>query len=506
MKSSLNKKIISLFMALLLIFSSMSVIASAAKVENYPIIYVHGFMASHILSDKNDADSETYFPMQTDKIINGVKLAIPALSKFILKNDWDAFGQAISPVLENIFYGLYNNPDGTTKGDTGNYFEYPTKEEIENSYEIDFEYDWRCDPVDIAAELNDFVKYVKETTGKSKVSLSCHSLGGVIVVSYLSIYGNKDISGVAFDATAIYGESYTGDLLTGNIELKSEGLLFSIENMLKGEDGEYIVDSILEVLEKAGLFKLVADLGNELAEKLRGYIYDSLAALFANWLTIWAMIPDEQIDDAIKFVFTEIYDKNDADAKKLLDKIENYNELVRKNKTQTLKELDKAAKVIVISRYGFSSLPVTPSWNSLSDGTVDTKYNSFGATTAPFGQTFSEEYLENKDMKYISPDKTVDASTCLFPEKTWFIRNMPHAEGSYGIDIMIYTLLNSKEEATVDTYEEYPRFMQYTVEDDNIHPDVESAEIMSVPKTFIASLIKLFKAMLTTVFNKIKGC
>ncbi len=499
MKTNLTKKIISFLLAVLIIFSSISVMAYAADKNTYPIIYVHGFMSSDINADKDDPDSELYFPMQANHIIDGVKEAVPALGALLLKGDWDAFGKGISPVLENIFYGLYNNPDGSTVGNSGTYFEYPSKKEIKNSDEIDFDYDWRRDPVDIADDLNDFIKYVKKVTGKKKVSLSCHSLGGVIVISYLSIYGNEDISGVAFDATAIYGESYTGDLLTGNIELGSESILYSIENMLKGEDAEIIVDSLLEIFEQAGLFELVADLGNDLVAKLEAYIFEALAPLFANWLTIWAMIPDEQIDEAMHFVFNEIYDKKGKDAKKLLAKIKNYNKVVRKNKTKTLKALDKNAKVVVISRYGYASLAVTPSWDSLSDGTVDTRYNSFGATTAPFGTTFSEDYLEGKNMKYISPDKTVDASTCLFPTKTWFIRNMSHSWNCDSLDEMIHTLLNAKREATVSTYKQYPRFMKYDAREDLICPDDKSVELRPLPANLIESVIYFFKAFLSFI-------
>ncbi len=504
MKTNKLKKIISLLLAVLVLLSSMSLVASAAaaKKNPYPLIYVHGFMASDIHADKNDPDSELYFPMQTEHILDGVKLAVPALGELILKGDLDAFGEAVGPVLENIFYGLYNNPDGTVNGDSGVYFKYPSKKEIKKSDEITFSYDWRCDPVHIAAELNDFIEYVKKASGKDKVYLRCHSLGGVIVLSYLSLYGNKDVKGVAFDATAIYGESYTGDLLSGDVVLNGEAFLYAIENLLIGNDAEYLVDALLEIFEEAGLFDFVASLGNSLFEKLKGYINDSLASLFANWLTIWAMVPDEKIDDAMDFVFSEIYEKDDPDAKKLQKKIKTYNKKVRKNKTETLKKLDKNARVVVIARYGYSSIPVTPSWNTLSDGTVDTKNNSFGATTATFGSTFSEEYLKGKDMDYISPDKTVDASTCLFPEKTWFVRNFNHPWHCEDLTKMINTLLTSKKEATVNTFDEYPRFLKYVANEDAIYPDDESVELRYPAEGFIARVTLFFKELINLIFKR----
>lgn len=503
MKKHTLKKALSLVLALLILISSVSVAAFALTKDEYPLVYVHGFMASDINADKADPDSELYFPMQANHIVDGVVAAVPALAKLILRGDWDAFGAGISPVLENIFYGLYNNPDGTAKDTSGTYQWYPTKEEILYGDYLEFKYDWRLDPVDIAADLNEYIEYVKETSGKSKVFLSCHSLGGVIVLSYLSLYGNDSVAGVAFDSTAIYGETYTGDLLSGKIEISSQSVLYAIENMVQGNEVEYVVDSLLEIFEKAGLFALIADLGNGIVERVEHSIFEAMASLFGNWLTIWAMVPDEQIDEAMDFAFNEIYDKKDPDTQKLIAKIKNYNTLIRKNKTQTLKNLDKDARVVVISRYGFASIAATPSWNNMSDNTVDTRNNSFGATTATYGTCFSDEYLKGKDMKYISPDKTIDASTCLFPEKTWFIRNLGHSLTSDSLDIMIETLLYCDKEATVDTFKEYPRFSQYIASTDTICADDENATVRTLPDNFLQSIVIFFKEFINFIKSKI---
>jgi hypothetical protein len=122
--------------------------------------------------------------------------------------------------------------------------------------------------------------------------------------------------------------------------------------------------------------------------------------------------------------------------------------------------LDETSKVIVICRYGFSSVPIAPSWKNHTDGSIDVANSSFGATSLELEKTFSEDYLANADMEYISPDKTIDAYTCLFPEKTWFVRNLEHSESCEGIDPMIYTLLDCEKEADINSFEDYPRFMK----------------------------------------------
>ena len=66
----------------------------------------------------------------------------------------------------------------------------------------------------------------------------------------------------------------------------------------------------------------------------------------------------------------------------------------------------------------------------LSDGEVAVKDSSFGATCAPNGEVFSKEYLDAAKAAgtdgYISADKKIDASTCRYPDQTWFVKNCSH--------------------------------------------------------------------------------
>lgn len=62
--------------------------------------------------------------------------------------------------------------------------------------------------------------------------------------------------------------------------------------------------------------------------------------------------------------------------------------------------------------------------------TNNTRFSSLGATVSKIGTAFSDEYIESRKAlgyeKYISPDRQTDASTCVFPEYTWFLKNAIH--------------------------------------------------------------------------------
>ena len=106
-----------------------------------------------------------------------------------------------------------------------------------------------------------------------------------------------------------------------------------------------------------------------------------------------------------------------------------------------------------------------------------------------------------KDMKYISPDKTIDASTCFFAEKTWFIKNLQH--GSTSATSPLYSsLLFGIEEATCENYT-LSRFSLYDAESKSIVADTSEPEdteeksplqiLFNFLKEFFKKLISFFK-------------
>ncbi|MBR3094059.1 MAG: hypothetical protein IKH12_00530, partial [Clostridia bacterium] len=67
-----------------------------------------------------------------------------------------------------------------------------------------------------------------------------------------------------------------------------------------------------------------------------------------------------------------------------------------------------------------------------------------------------------KRSNYLSKDNRVDASTCQYPDYTWFIKNCPHAAYPRDIELLILDICRSPEQYTVTTNSKYPQFMAYS--------------------------------------------
>ena len=49
-------------------------------------------------------------------------------------------------------------------------------------------------------------------------------LGGLVMLTYFTLYGTDRVRSVCFNAAAVYGETYTGELMTGDLQISSDAL------------------------------------------------------------------------------------------------------------------------------------------------------------------------------------------------------------------------------------------------------------------------------------------
>ena len=126
-------------------------------------------------------------------------------------------------------------------------------------------------------------------------------------------------------------------------------------------------------------------------------------------------------------------------------------------------------KIGVRAGYGLPLSPYAKGTNVQSDELVDTVYASMGATCAVPGMPFPPSYRQKKrgGNNYISPDRYVDASTCLLPDQTWFAEgfyhypewNYEHPDGAHWLDWFI-----AAEDYTVWGDERFPQYSRWNRE------------------------------------------
>jgi len=246
-----TKKIVSVTLAIVLVALAFVMPVSAAKA--LPLIIVDGIFSTELYKNYGTADEAPVFPTDSDSLTAMGKDIGGALIGGIIKygtakKDYDEFANEFFPVVNKYLEPIGYNPDGTPVDDTIGFkqltkpmSQYTEEEKAslvvfaevyakeygeENVY--NFSYDWRSSPIDVAAELKDFIKTVKNETGVRKVNLIGYSMGANVVLAYLAANGGSLINNLVFVSPAWQGTSLAGNVVTNELEIDA----FAVENFL----------------------------------------------------------------------------------------------------------------------------------------------------------------------------------------------------------------------------------------------------------------------------------
>ena len=106
----------------------------------------------------------------------------------------------------------------------------------------------------------------------------------------------------------------------------------------------------------------------------------------------------------------------------------------------------------------------------------------------------------------------IDASTCILPENTWFIKDMLHSTTHDGHDEFYTILHESKDQLTVFDMEEYPQFMQNDTVNQTFHEvlplrgtHLQNVAAQAVQMPSFMSVMKLFVTFFEEFFNWMVG-
>lgn len=493
-----TKKIVCLTLAIVLAALAFAMPVSAAGAT--PLVIVDGFNSTKLYKNfGTENETEAFFGDDTDveTMITEVGGAfITGCIKYGLADkDFEVFSQSFIPTLNKYFEPIAYNTDGTPKDTTIGFYrttdaiaDYSAEEKAnlttfatetakgygeENTY--NFSYDWRADPVEVAEELNDFIGEIKVKTNSRKVNVVALSLGSAIVLAYLAEHGGSSINNLVFASPAWQGTSLVGNLFSGNVELD----IYAVENYLvKSADVSATTHIAAYIISFIASYEgLSHEYFGDLNATLQGvlpYVYrDTLIPLMAGMPGLWALVPDEDFVAAKDFLFPEGVDAN------LEAIINKYHDIQIDAKNIIEDAEDDGMRFGIVLGYNRQMAPINEEYEQ-SDEVIDVANMSGGATCALYLQAYDDwGQVYNQKIKdghnHLSWDYKIDASTCMFPEQTWFIKNMKHTgynlqEGT--LDIVLW-LLNAKTQYTVFTDKEnYPQFSLYNTYKRHVTPIV----------------------------------
>lgn len=497
------KKVIAVLLSGILAFS-VSAAAFAQDTDgkcdcgHVPVIYVTGFAQTNLAANiGTDEQYEVFFP-ETDIILNCVKQLIIPLVMLFATGNYGRFEKSLAGAMNEMFRDVACDKNGNPLNDTVDivYRDEPTASHYAYTFSY-FRYDWREDVFDIAAELNEYIEKTKALTGHDKVALKAESMGGAVVMTYLYVYGSDSIDTLVMQSSAYNGITLVGSLFKGDIDIKGKSVLNYIGNFLEGNRADMVLYRALLNTFGGLAVNPVSGVLNRLFSNVKDDLYADSLIPTIGWIPgIWTFVPYEDYEEAKAFIFD---DELNAE---LIGKVDRYQYNVAANRKEILdKAIDDGMKLAIVSHYGKAGVPVNTYDSYQSDFLIDTARTSFGAACADFGKTLGDGYVQkiNDGHNHLSCDGIIDASTCAYPEYTWFIKDMMHTWYTSGYLRFVFDLIYCGEQPTVETFEQYPQFLVNNQETGSL--DILSSENENTQRTDI-DFIAIIKLIADSIKNK----
>lgn len=489
------KKIISVILVVVMTF--MFVLPAGAESEKTPI----SITGSQVPIVSIYGDGEPLYDTEGNKVFHfsemlnmfggleegalgesTINILLPFLTEGLLHDEWDNYYDALENEIGEIFENCRLDNNGENHNGVG--ISQARKEQMANLLSRDakeengfygfedyiFYYDWRLDPLETADLFHAHIQKVKEVTKSDKVAIIIRCLGSSVVMAYISKYGLDDIHGISIDASVSNGAEIISEPISGKFKVDANAINRMIKDFsaLGTLNIDSFITSSIDLLSKSGAVDFVLDAVREdLYGKIAQGVTSALAlSTFFTWPSYWSCVAEEDYEDALLYVFGPEDSEKREEYKGLIEKIEKYNTDVREQMDEIMASIkDEGCNLCIISKYGLQIAPVVESRNEIGDQFVSVKRSSYGATTGNVYNTLSKEYIAEKVSegkgKYISADKQVDASTCMYPDYTWFIKGSSHSAWNDFENSLLYTVATADRQLTIEDFD----FSQFVVYD-----------------------------------------
>lgn len=469
------KKLLSFLISVIMVLGVIAPVGSvfaAADNNNIPIIYIRGngqdicdAEGNVVICDIADVGKISLGNGEDgeDKIIEAVaNILLPFLTDGLIFNNWDNYEKAIyneiSPLFEKAILDGNGDPQYGTqlaaKHQEDNVKCYSTDHDNYTYYNYGFFYDWRLSPYDVLEDLELYIAEVLKTTGAEQISLTSRCLGGSLLNVYLEKHGNDKspknpeknfIKNVLFCDTLSNGCTIISKGFSGQLEFDAKSIQMYEAQLgyladetpydtginIAGLAGE-IVERTLDLFTQVGVLDKITGGVEALYSRLYKALIPALfkAIGYASQPIYWTFVEEEDFDLALEVMFGEKGSEEWVANQGLINKILKYRGNISSKHDEFLKSFADDIHFGVVAKYGLMTAPITTGYDELSDTLVSLKDSSMGATCSTLCNTLTDDYIQVRVEKgfkdYISLDKQVDASTCLFKDTTWFVKNIHH--------------------------------------------------------------------------------
>ena len=417
--------------AILLLCASLPVFAKSEKCScgTPPVIYVAALGSAKLYLDRGTENERLLFRPDTAAYLRLAARLAPAIARLAIDKNYDAFGDALIDGVRGVFGDLQMDENGDSTDRVTSDAELPDDPDhgVDKSYY--FAYDFREDPLTVADKLHEYIACVKKLTGHDTVLLRASSMGGVMTMAYFYKYGTDGIDACIFQCCPILGPQVAGDLFTKKITIDPDALVRYASQLPTDEQWQSdLLGVVLDMLNFAGVFKALVGVADKLLENLTDRVFDELMyPVFGSMPGIWSFVTDDEYEQAKKMTF------NENTSKKLISRLDEYHYNVQCKAGEILNKAKKdGVKIMIVAGYNKQRTPLV------------------------------ESYMSNSD--------AIDASTCLLPENTWFIKDMLHCKIHDGHKAMYNWFFYSESQPDVWSNEKYPQFLQNDVNAKTLTP------------------------------------
>ena len=448
-------KIMCFFLTLVMVFSVSSV--AFARENKVPVILIHGLGGNELYKNVGTENEELMegYGLDVKSLLTNSEIMSEAVK--LLSKESSVNYEELFSALGDYFRASELNCDenGNTPEGQGinNYWTTPLSKhkdywqgatnaergiarQLCNIYGSKnvyvFNYDWRNDVCATAKILRKQIVAIKKRTGAKKVALMGCSLGGAVMSAYLDAYKSKnDVARYVFVNPAIQGVA-VARLLRLDIGFNKKEVLTYLKHMETAYDGG----------NSATLFKAISAIGdyrigiavdnlNEIVKSKR-LLKKFFNMVIKDWIgnipAYWECVAYNDFDACVKKMSgIGFLDKSSG----LYTKIKKYHKVQGRFYKNIKYAKRHGAEVAILANYGTRGIPVTSRSKNHTDVLIDTVYASGGATVEK-----KKKKLRGKKAKgkYVSPDKVINAKTCVLPNNTWFTKNLLHIQYHYGTE------------------------------------------------------------------------